>query len=237
MEEAALNILEPEHLDAFELHLEACDECQESLERMRKVVGLLPFACDDAVPGDHVRTELLARLHDAESLDTNTLASPEPAMRPRRAIMSSIVAAALIIALWGAWSIFTSNDPGNGLPGGNIQVMAMERNCDDCDDSTGGHIGADLEHQDGVLIAWNLDPEQKHSVWCLKRNGERVLVSELSVARSGSVMQKVQFPEAIGSYDQIYVERHDGTQELSVKPLADNREDSEHPDTTPSESD
>ena len=124
------------------------------------------------------------------------------------------VASILALVLIGGWSVWQFNDSAPGLPSGNIQVYAMEST----EGSTGGHIGADPEESDGVVVAWNLDPNQQHHVWCINRQGERIRVAELRVGESGSVMQSLTFPEAIGGYDHIYVARDDGTEELSVKP-------------------
>ena len=129
--------------------------------------------------------------------------------------MGSVFAAMSIalIAL-AAWNLLPIGTSDGSMPQGQIRVLAMESSSE----GTGGHIGADPEEKDGMVIAWNLDPTQKHEVWCVNRDGVKTMVGELDVAQSGSVMQTVSFPEAVGAYDQIYVARNDGTEELTVAP-------------------
>jgi hypothetical protein len=129
--------------------------------------------------------------------------------------MGSLFAALSIalVALIG-WNLLPIGSSDGSMPQGQIRVLAMESSSE----GAGGHIGADPEQKDGMVIAWNLDPAEKHEVWCVNRDGVKTMVGELEVAQSGSVMQTVSFPEAVGAYDQIYVARNDGTEELSVAP-------------------
>jgi hypothetical protein len=69
-----------------------------------------------------------------------------------------------------------------------------------------------------MVVAWNLDPAQKHEVWCVNKRGERLKVGDLVVDSTGTATQTLSFPEAVGNYDQIYVARNDGTEELTVAP-------------------
>lgn len=222
LEEAALSLLEPDDYDAFESHLARCPDCQRDLEDMKRVVNLLPYACDEAEPSADIFARIESRLQQEPAQPLQPLASPAARSPLARPWFTAIAAAAIVLAVLSLFNFWPGDSGDSNLTGSNVQVMAMARDCDgeDCDEDTGGHIGADLETQDGVVIAWNLNPEDKHEVWCLKRDGSRVLVSSLTVGSNGSVVQTVQFPEAVGSYDQIYVVRQDGTRELSVEPKA-----------------
>jgi hypothetical protein len=131
------------------------------------------------------------------------------------------IAAGLLVALFAisAWSFlpFTDDD---SAPPGQMSVLAMESSdtCQDCHEDTRGHIGANLDTTDGMVVAWNLDPAQNHEVWCVNKRGERLKVGDLVVDSTGTATQTLSFPEAVGNYDQIYVARNDGTEELTVAP-------------------
>lgn len=96
-----------------------------------------------------------------------------------------------------------------------MKLYSMEPSCPTCDETPAtGHLGGDPEDNVGVLVAWNLDPAEKHEVWCEDRDGKLIRVSDLVVEQSGQVAQTVNFPGAIGGYTNIYVTRIDGTEEM-----------------------
>ena len=223
--ETALGILEPEDRPRMEHHLADCNVCRSELHELDAAVNLLPLAVDQVQPRSSARGLLLARM---QSEQDHPPAPPRATVRPHEAslprpgttrrplwAMGSVFAAMSIalIAL-AAWNLLPIGTSDGSMPQGQIRVLAMESSSE----GTGGHIGADPEEKDGMVIAWNLDPTQKHEVWCVNRDGVKTMVGKLDVAQSGSVMQTVSFPEAVGAYDQIYVARNDGTEELTVAP-------------------
>lgn len=227
--EAALGILEAEDRDRFEHHLAGCDFCRGELAELDETVKLLPFSVDQVAPRPEVKGKLLDRL-GAESRTpaaTSTLPvkrtrkpapSPVGARRPLWAFGSVFAGLAVALVVIGLWN-FLPIGSDDGTPQGQMSVLAMEKSdCPDCHEETRAHIGANLETSDGMVVAWNLDPNEKYEVWCVNRDGKRTMVGELIVDDSGGAMQNMQFPESVGEYDQIYVARNDGTEELTVAP-------------------
>ena len=173
-----------------------------------------------------------------------------PAHTPRSFSFASMFIAPLAIALivLGAWtnSLRTDlNDIQTRQDGGvaariqadaqanQLQLYSMEPSCTDCDDSpASGQLGGNPDDNVGILVAWNLNPDERHQVWCENRDGQLTLVSDLQVEHTGEVFQTVNFPEAIGGYSTIYVTRHDGTEEMRVALT-----DTDHTDVASPESD
>lgn len=147
-------------------------------------------------------------------------------------VFAGLCVALLVI---GAWNFLPFMGSDGDLPRGQIEVMAMENTCPDCPHETGGQIGADPKEKDGLVVAWNLDPKRKHEIWCVNRDGMHTKVGNLEVAETGSVMQKLSFPDEVGGYQQIYVIRDDGAEELSVQPANGDDDDPESNLSTPEE--
>ncbi len=235
LHEVALGIVDPEDRGRLEHHLAECDVCRAELAELDATVNLLPFAVDEVAPRSHVRANLRERM-EAEMAappasgvirelrtPVNADAAAQSLNSPSRGPLWTLgtIAAGLLIALLAisAWSFLPFDDDAPA-PRGQMSVLAMESSdtCEDCHEDTRGHIGAHLDATDGMVVAWNLDPAQKHEVWCVNKRGERLKVGDLMVDSSGTVTQTVSFPEAVGNYDQIYVARNDGTEELTVAP-------------------
>jgi hypothetical protein len=210
--------------------------CRAELAELDATISLLPLAVDEVAPRAHVKeslrnrmeTELLAppvtgvTTTPGHSADARISTPRKLDTRFRRPLWTlGTIAAGLLVALLAisAWSFlpFTGDDP---APRGQMRVLAMESSdtCEDCHEDTRGHIGANLDTTDGMVVAWNLDPAQKHEVWCVNKRGERLKVGDLVVDSTGTATQTLSFPEAVGNYDQIYVARNDGTEELTVAP-------------------
>lgn len=232
LEEAAMRTLEPEIQQRMECHLARCPMCRAELAQIEQSLQLLAYSVDQLEPSPAAKQRLMARFESERDQPRQEapyqLAAPKPkpttAPSPRigrhvpwsyGGLFAGLAVALLII---GAWNFLPFNKSDSNLPGGQIEVMAMETTCPDCHDETGGQIGADPKEKDGLVMAWNLDPQRKHEVWCVNKNGHHTKVSDLKVADSGSVMQTVSFPDAVGGYQQIYVVRDDGAEELTVIP-------------------
>ena len=152
----------------------------------------------------------------------------------RRSWMMSAMVAPLAIALiiLAAWSSSLRNDlqvarSGDeqdavaqiaaGTDTTGMRLYSMEPSCPTCDKNpASGHLGGDPDDNVGILVAWNLNPDERHEVWCEDRDGKLIRVSDLEVQQSGEVAQTVNFPGAIGGYTTIYVTRKDGTEEMRV---------------------
>lgn len=247
LHEAALGILEPDDRSRLEHHLAECGVCRAELAELDATVNLLPLSVDQVQP----RAEVKATLRDRLNAEMNAPQSPAPVetkptsrkeqkqrtFTPRRPMWAlGSVFAGLCVALLaiGAWTFLPIGNDDDNAPRGQMSVLAMETSdCPGCHEDTRGHIGANLETSDGMVVAWNLDPTEKHEVWCVNRDGKRTMVGELQVDDSGAAMQNMQFPDSVGDYDQIYVARNDGTEELTVAPnkmKSDNDSDATPPD-------
>lgn len=123
------------------------------------------------------------------------------------------------------------------LPQADLQLYDFRPACPECEErQASGQLGGSPDGSVGVVVAWNLDPDAKHQVWCINSQGEKLLVSDLEVEQTGSVFQTVSFPQPLGGYQQIYVARHDGTPDPDAELLvAMNEEHEVDPPNTPAE--
>lgn len=236
MDDAALRILEPEVRARVEGHLARCSMCRDELAQIERAVLPLAFSVNANDPQPDARQKLLAAFTAERDHPPAPVTPPSPTpSRPARtrsrqipwsygSIFAGLAVALLIV---GFWNFLPFDRDANGIPAGQYQVMAMDTTCPDCHKETGGQIGADPEEKDGLVVAWNLDPQRKHEVWCVNRGGKHTKIGDLEVKDTGSVMQTVSFPEMVGEYEQIYIIRDDGAQELTVAP-GSNRSDSEN---------
>lgn len=151
----------------------------------------------------------------------------------RNWMLSALVAPlAIALIILGAWSSALRNDlesarsdderdtvaeVASGTSSTGMRLYSMEPSCPTCDDTpASGHLGGNPDDNVGILVAWNLNPDEKHEVWCEDRDGKLIRVSDLEVEQTGQVAQTVSFPDAIGGYTTIYVTRNDGTEEMRV---------------------
>lgn len=244
LDEAAMRILEPDDQERVESHLARCLMCRDELAMIERSLLPLAYAVDDEAPEPSAKQALMAAVA-AESKQTRTNSAPpsktstplqKQSRRTPRYLPWSYggifagLAVALLVA--GLWSFMPFDRDSNRLPGGQIQVMAMDLTCPDCHEETGGQIGADPESKDGMVVAWNLDPQRKHEVWCVNSAGKHTKIGDLKVANTGSVIQTMSFPDSVGEYQEIYVIRDDGAQELTVAP-GTNRDQIDESDNNP----
>jgi len=93
--------------------------------------------------------------------------------------------------------------------GGAVQLYSMEPQCDDCPGH--GRLGVDSKDNMGVVVAWGLDPDQEHEVWCVDTKGVKAMVSTLDVGADGGAMQAFAFPtQDVAAYTEVYVAQKDG---------------------------
>lgn len=228
-DEAALGILESFDQDRFEHHMTRCSICRSELARLDAAVQLLPIGVAQESPGENIKASLNARFAAAKAESAASIPSPRKAAsrkaglnKPSRfsmgqpiwtigSVFAGLCVALAVISLWNLL-LQDNQNPDNDTS--NFQVYAMESSNQD----SGGHIGADMETKDGTMMAWNLDPNSKHEIWCVDGENNKWKVDDLVVTDSGSVMQTVSFPDEIGTYKQIYVARNDGTEELTITP-------------------
>lgn len=227
LDDAALRILEPEVRARVERHLARCSMCRDELAQIERAVLPLAYAVDTTDPQPDARLKLMAAFTAERNQQPTPLQTPVPApsrpSRPRSrhlpwsygSVFAGLAVALLVV---GLWNFLPFDRDTNRLPGGQFQVMAMDTTCPDCHEETGGQIGADPQEKDGLVVAWNLDPQRKHEVWCVNRGGKHTKIGDLEVKETGSVMQTVSFPDTVGEYEQIYIIRDDGAQELTVTP-------------------
>ena len=107
-----------------------------------------------------------------------------------------------------------TRDNGSGLnrivaDGGSVQLYSMEPQCDDCHGR--GRLGVAPSDNMGLVVAWGLDPEQDHEVWCVDSKGDKAMVSTLNVDSDGGAMQAFAFPSGdVSRFKEVYVAQKDG---------------------------
>lgn len=121
-----------------------------------------------------------------------------------------------------------------GSTDSDLQLYALKPACPECAETkASGQFGGNPDSSVGVVVAWDLDPNERHQVWCVNKQGEKFLISDLDVEHTGSVFQAVNFPDTLGGYQQIYVARHDGTADPQAELLVAMNEEFEIPSGSP----
>lgn len=111
-----LDALAPDERDAFEAHLEACVDCRHEVLELRRVVDVLPLACEPVEPPDTLRERIMSEVQPeaTERPPLRPIAGglAEPSVRRRRFPASTLfaaVAAVLILGL-GLWNVKLQHD-------------------------------------------------------------------------------------------------------------------------------
>lgn len=108
--------------------------------------------------------------------------------------------------------------------GGDVQLYSMEPQCVDC---TGrGRIGVDVADRLGVVVAWGLNPDREHELWCFNKKGDKKMVAKLDVDAEGGAMQAFSFPSDMTDYSGVYVAQTDGEATYMSEFSPDGTEDS-----------
>jgi anti-sigma factor RsiW len=90
----ALDALDPSEREAFEAHLEGCEQCQEELTSFWEVTGGLAAAADGPAPSPALRERILDAAR-AEGQNVLPLGSPRR-LSPVLAVATAIAAAVAI---------------------------------------------------------------------------------------------------------------------------------------------
>lgn len=226
----ALGALDREEQSQVEQHLVWCATCRRELLTWEDTVNLLPLLAPQVDPPDDVKPRLMAAINadDREpslSRSWTSPAAPEAAQShsvpfiPSRWAAALIMPLAICILVLGAWVNSLRHDVidlRTGMPAdvtsamtqNGVQLYAFSSETN----GATGQMGADPNGNTGVMVVWNLNPEERHQVWCVNRQGVRSMIAELEVGDSGQAMQVIVFPASVEDYQQIYVAKHDGTQ-------------------------
>jgi len=92
---------------------------------------------------------------------------------------------------------------------GAVQMYSLEPLCTDCTGSS--RLGVDMDNNIGMLVAWNLDPNKEHSVWCVDSKGKKSWISTLDVDPRGGAMQAFTFPGKASNYSEVYIASDNGS--------------------------
>lgn len=143
------------------------------------------------------------------------------------AFIAPLVIALILVSAWGigqhnraaemerqlAVPAIAANGTTSG--GSAMRLYTTRPACADCAGS--GQLGADPSKNKAVLLAWDLNPAEKHEVWCVHDDGKSNLVATLQVNANGQVMQNLEFSQPISGYREIRIVRHkDSLPELII---------------------
>lgn len=126
-------------------------------------------------------------------------------------LVAPLAIALMVVSLW-AYNLndeLNSVEENDGLDGqgqllsNNMSLYSMESPCEEC--SARGQIGAMPDQTSAMLLAWGLDPDEEHEIWCEESNGQKWMVSPLEVDAEGAAMQSIKFPKPIEGYKRIFV--------------------------------
>ncbi len=119
--------------------------------------------------------------------------------------------------------------------GGEVQLYSMEPRCSEC--KGGSRLGIDKEDGVGMVVAWDLDPKQKHSVWGVNDKGDKEWVSTLEVDPDGAAIQAFGFPGDASSYTEVFISSGNGSvaylTNIATPPADIPQDDSASPSASP----
>jgi hypothetical protein len=170
-------------------------------------------------------TEARQRLDNARpERERAAIGSRTPGPWSRIVAPALIAPLALALIVVGAWANSMRLDladqqdstlaNGSGLnrlaaSGDAVQFYSMEPQCDDCPGR--GRLGVNPSDNMGVVVAWGLNPDEDHEVWCVDTEGDKAMVSTLDVNTEGGAMQAFAFPsEDVSQFKEVYVTQKDG---------------------------
>jgi len=177
----ALKALDPDEVRMLETHLQACPDCQASLEEYRAVSDGMLFALPPKAPPPRVRARLIARLAAAKA--------PAPSTRRAWPIWQLVGGLALVVLL--ALNVSTLSQ----LQALQRQQMSLTQQLQTSQTAlalvaypegqtlavTGqqatGTLVLNSELKSGVLFAWGLqtlDAAHTYQVWLIQPDGRRV---------------------------------------------------------------
>ena len=220
-----LGALEPEEVEAVELHLETCQDCRALVEQQRRVVGLLPYVADPQPVPARARRRLREQIIERQPVAL-------PAGRRRPALLGRIgwvaaVSAAVIAGIF-AWhgyqmqvemrqkdsqlTVLKQNQHTlSGVVGSAGGVITPLQGSGPASTAQGGVIldptrNAALVVVDGLPLPAAGDA---YVVWMVK-GGHHVNAGVLPVDDQGHGQLYVTPPEALSTYDQILVTEETG---------------------------
>ncbi|MGC4190442.1 MAG: anti-sigma factor [Thermomicrobiales bacterium] len=233
------------------VHLRWCERCRAVASGYAIVPRLLAESAPLADgPSPDVKARLMARVaadhpSSAETAPASLASERDPVTSDTRSTRASWIAAwrqrtlpavtavltiaFLVVAAWGIGLRSEIEDlraqadqqtTFSGQPLSSPRLFTTKPACSGC---TGiAQLGADPGKSTGVLMAWGLDPNQKHEVWCMHENGESNLVAVLDVNANGDAMQTLTFSKPIAGYLEIrIVKQDDASPELIFSPKHD----------------
>lgn len=227
----ALGALDPDEAESVERHLAVCEPCRHEATALSGVTRLLPFSLPPVTPSRAAKHALMARIADEQmavaAAQSQLSLHPDggPVTRAQRLaparryhwsqlLVTPLAIALLVMTLWSLQLREQVDDGGNDraatvsmLPEG-FQTYTMESSCEKC--KATGKLLADPAQASALMVAWDLDPEQVHQVWCQAEGDKPVLVASLDVSDTGEVVQPLVFDQPISGYSRIFVVSHDG---------------------------
>ncbi len=231
LEGYVLDALDRFERGVVEHHLRWCDPCQAEAARVERVVDAIPLAVPlVAAPGPGVKASLMDRIASGEAEQTVSSPTPEPVrivespklLQPAtsrwRYISAALIAPlALSLLVMGVWANSLRTDLHERdialvsqiqfnqaiAGGGQVALYSVERSCPTCEGS--GQLGMSESNDMGMVMGWNFDPDKRHDVWGVSREGEKMKMCELEIDSAGAVMQMFMFPEAPADLMDVYI--------------------------------
>lgn len=186
-----------------------------------------PYAWSGLAPESDRDVEALASTRQPTIVGGNRSGGPVAAQSSWLRFAPAAIIAPLAIALMvvGAWANSLRQQLDDQTPvqtasgqlelsqivsnGNDVQLFSMEPQCAGC---TGrGRLGVDMSDRVGLVVAWGLNPDREHEVWCVNSRGDRKMVSTLQVDAEGGAMLAFAFPDDdMKDYTGVYIAQTDG---------------------------
>ncbi len=133
------------------------------------------------------------------------------------AFIAPLLVALIVVSAWGIGQRNQVNEMQQQLhaqsnanfakSGSATRLFTTRPACPSCTGS--GQLGADPADNKAFLLAWDLNPDEQHEIWCVHPDGKSNLVAVLNVNQKGQVMQNLEFSQPISGYREIRIVRHD----------------------------
>lgn len=213
----ALGALDEQEQRRVARHLATCDDCRQRIDDVDRVTTWLPFMSPPVPrPSPAAKMALMARVHQQqEHAQPAVIAAPDPgstnAAAPaavRRFTMPrwgmTLMPAALAVLLVSSlvWSYTLSHRLTRAenqratfatqltwLYGGQsgAQIYAFQPMSQNS--QAGGRLCVDNQNTTAMVVAWALDPSQRHVLWAMNPDGSKSMLMPLNVSPTGSVVQ------------------------------------------------
>ena len=221
----ALDALEPEERQAYEAHLEGCEQCREELAAFLQTTEALAVAASGPAPSAELRERILAGARQ----EPQVVVPLEPRRRRTAPVLAAAAAVAAVVALaLGLWAAGLSSDLDETRAALERERAAAAVLADPAARSvalqpgatTNGRLVVDADGN-AVLVVNDLGPApagQTYQLWIVPHGGEAASAG-LSQGSDGVDVIPVEGTVDEGEVVAVTIEKAGGVTSPTTKPI------------------